>query len=75
MQAAYKSAGPSDEYIYKGSYSLLIFSTSSVANVISVAGNPQVLVNAPLDAVAAAAKTNVDAAVDVAVGICAAVDL
>ena len=55
--------------------SSLSFSTSSVANVISVAGNPQVLVNAPLDAVAAAAKTNVDAAVDVAVGICAAVDL
>ena len=55
--------------------SSLSFSTSSVANVISVARNPQVLIDASLDAVAAAAKTDIDAAVDVAVGICAAVDL
>jgi hypothetical protein len=54
--------------------SSLSFSTSSVANVISVARNPQVLIDASLDAVAAAAKTDIDAAVDVTVGICAAVD-
>jgi hypothetical protein len=48
--------------------------SSGVANIVRVATDAQVLVNAPLDAVARAAQTNIDAAMNVACGIRAAVD-
>lgn len=49
-------------------------SAGGVAHIISVTRDPQVLIDASLDAVAAAAKSDIDAAVHVTVGICAAVD-
>jgi len=48
--------------------------SSGVTHVISVARNPQVLINAPLDHVAAAAQPDVDATVYEALCILAAVD-
>jgi hypothetical protein len=49
-------------------------SAGGVAHIISVTRDPQVLIDASLDAVAAATKSDIDAAVHVTVGICAAVD-
>jgi hypothetical protein len=54
---------------------LLSLSAGGVAHIIGVSRNPQILVNASLDAVAAASESDIDAAVHVTVGVFAAVDL
>jgi hypothetical protein len=48
--------------------------SSSVANIVRVATDAQVLIDSPLDAIARASQTNVDAAMNVACSVGATVD-
>jgi hypothetical protein len=48
--------------------------SSSVANIVRVATDARVLIDSPLDAIARASQTNVDAAMNVACSVGATVD-